>query len=146
VIRDSAGNLYGTTSAGGGGFGVLYNSGVVYKLDPAGNETVLHSFTGGADGGGPQAGVIRDSAGNLYGTTQNGGLGNCLVGGCGVVYKLDPAGNETVLYSFSGGADGGNPIAGVMREATTGKLYGTTYSGGKWSTGVVFEIPPTSTE
>src|SRR5580698_7374423 len=89
VIRDSAGNLYGT-------------AGVVFKLDPAGNYTVLYTFTGGLDGGFPEAGVILDSAGNLYGTTQTGGTANA-----GVVYKLDPAVQttsgwlETVLYSFT---------------------------------------------
>jgi uncharacterized repeat protein (TIGR03803 family) len=85
-------------------------------------------------------GVIRDAAGNLYGTTPFGGAG------FGVVYKLDASGAYKVLYNFTGGADGGDPIAGVMRDATTGNLYGTTSSGGKWSTGVVFEIPATSTK
>jgi len=97
---------------------------------------VLHSFTGGADGGNPVAGVISDSAGNLYGTTQKGGPANA-----GVVYKLDPAGNETVLYSFTGGVDGGTPDASVIRDPA-GNLYGTTYSGGKESTGVVFKLAP----
>src|ERR1022692_3429503 len=106
VVRDSAGNLYGTTGAGG-----AQNAGVVYKLDRAGQETVLYSFTGGADGGYPHAGVIRDSAGNLYGTTPFGGTGS------GVVYKLDTAGQETVLYAFTGGADGGTPWAGVIRDS-----------------------------
>src|ERR1039457_6417121 len=135
VIRDSAGNLYGTTQRGGatGGFAV---SGVVYKLDPAGNETVLYTFAGGADGSGPWAGVIRDSAGNLYGTTQRGGTA-----GFGVVYKLDPSGNETVLYTFTGGADGSGPIAGVIRDSA-GNLYGTTYGGGTASRGVVYKLDP----
>jgi uncharacterized repeat protein (TIGR03803 family) len=131
VIRDAAGNLYGTTEYGG-----TAGAGVVYKLDTSGNETVLHSFTGGADGGNPVAGVISDSAGNLYGTTQKGGPANA-----GVVYKLDPAGNETVLYSFTGGVDGGTPDASVIRDPA-GNLYGTTYSGGKESTGVVFKLAP----
>jgi uncharacterized repeat protein (TIGR03803 family) len=129
VILDSAGNLYGTTY-----------SGVVYKLDPAGNVTVLHRFTG-ADGSYPWAGVIRDAAGNLYGTAYQGGSGYG-----GVVYKIDAAGVYKVLYNFTGGADGGYPYAGVIRDATTGILYGTTSSGGKWGTGVVFEIPPTRTK
>ena len=129
VIRDSAGNLYGTTFGGGtAGFGV------VYKLDTAGEETVLYNFTGGADGGGPHAGVIRDSAGNLYGTTYGGGSANF-----GVVYKLDATGQETVLYSFTGGADGGNPYAGLIRDPA-GNLYGTTVNGGTANAGVVYKL------
>jgi uncharacterized repeat protein (TIGR03803 family) len=84
--------------------------GVVYKLDTTGQETVLHSFTGGADGGYPYAGVIRDSAGNLYGTTDIGGAA-----GYGVVYKLDTTGQVTVLYSW--GTDGCGALAGVIRDS-----------------------------
>ena len=127
VIRDSVGNLYGTTVNGGG----------VYKVDAAGNYAVLYTFTGGADGGTPYSGVIRDAVGNLYGTTQLGGLGVDL-SGYGVVYKVDTAGHETVLYSFTGGADGGRPSAGVILDSA-GNLYGTTYSGGKGSNGVAFD-------
>ncbi len=98
LIGDSAGNLYGTTSGGGSA-----GDGQVFKLNPArSNYTVLYSFGGGADGMGPSAGVTRDSEGNLYGTTFYGGIANS-----GVVYKLDTAGNETVMHSFTGGADGG---------------------------------------
>ena len=118
VIPDSAGNLYGTTYGGAAG------AGVVFKVNTASQETVLYSFTGGADGWAPNAGVISDSAGNLYGTTVNGGTA-----GRGVVYKLDTAGQETVLYSFRGGADGAFPFAGVIRDSA-GNLYGTTYVGG----------------
>ena len=71
VVRDAAGNLYGTTNIGGS-----LNAGVVYKLDPTGHETVLFYFSGGVDGGYPEAGVILDTAGNLYGTTQRGGAGS----------------------------------------------------------------------
>jgi uncharacterized repeat protein (TIGR03803 family) len=136
VIRDSAGNLYGTTTGGGPA-----NAGVVYKLSPAGQETVLYSFTGGADGRNPYAGVTRDSAGNLYGTTLSGGTGKW-----GVVYELDPAGHETVLHSFTLGADGGLPYAGVIRDSA-GNLYGTTTAGGYepvW--GVVYKLDPTGKE
>jgi uncharacterized repeat protein (TIGR03803 family) len=91
VLRDPAGNLYGTAQVGGRG-----GHGVVYKVDPARHYTVLYSFSGGADGSYPQAGVIRDPAGNLYGTTYIGGAENW-----GVVYRLDAAGNETVLHSFT---------------------------------------------
>jgi uncharacterized repeat protein (TIGR03803 family) len=113
VIRDSAGNLYGTTSAGG-----TFGYGVVYKLDTTGKYTVLYSFKGGADGANPFAGLVRDSAGNLYGTTYCGGTGSSAgcVTGAGVVYKLDTSGTETVLHGFTGGADGANPYSGVVRD------------------------------
>jgi len=128
VVRDSAGNLYGTAGSGGAA-----NFGVVYKVNTSGQETVLYNFTGGADGGYPN-GVIRDSAGNLYGTTSSGGAA-----GYGVVYKVNTSGQETVLYSFTGGADGGYPNAGVVRDST-GNLYSTTYGGGTANKGVVYEL------
>ena len=134
VIRDSAGNLYGTTFGGGMGKCLPLGCGVVFKLDTASRQTVLYSFTGGADGGTPTAGVIRDSAGNLYGTTYSGGTG-----GAGVVYELDAAGHETALYSFTGGADGGFPSAGVIPDSA-GNLYGTTEYGGTAGLGVVFKL------
>jgi uncharacterized repeat protein (TIGR03803 family) len=131
LIRDSAGNLYGTTPSYGTGY-----EGVVYKVDTAGNETVLYTFTGGSDGGYPYGGLVRDSAGNLYGTTSLGGTA-----GAGVVYELSAAGQETVLHSFTGGADGGTPYAGVIRDSA-GNIYGTTYSGGKENSGGVFKLVP----
>ena len=135
VVLDSAGNLYGTTYQGG-----LSGRGVVYKLNTSGQESVLYSFTGGADGSGPYAGVIRDSAGNLYGTTYNGGTANA-----GVVYRLSPAGQETVLYNFTGGADGENPYAGVTFDSA-GNLYGTTYYGGAVNGGVLYKLSPSGQE
>jgi uncharacterized repeat protein (TIGR03803 family) len=135
VIRDSAGNLYGTTQTYGttqNGFG----AGVVFRLDKAGQETVLYTFTGGADGNQPYAGVVRDAAGNLYGTTYFGGTA-----GLGVVYQVDTSGQETVLHSFTGGADGGKPLAGLLRNSA-GNLFGTTSLGGKKGAGVVFQRPP----
>ena len=140
VVRDSAGNLYGT--AGGGIVSACQRGcGVVYKLDTAGRETVLYTFTGGADGANPSEGVIGDSAGNLYGTTSGGGLANA-----GVVYKLDKAGHETVLYSFTGGADGGSPFKGVIRDSE-GNLYGTASSGGTpCCAGVVFKVSASGQE
>ena len=101
VIRDSSRQSLRHYCGGGGASG----AGVVFKIDPSGNETVLYSFTGGTDGGYPLDGVIRDPAGNLYGTTSGGGAS-----GAGVVFKVDPSGNETVLYSFTGGSDGGSPM------------------------------------
>jgi uncharacterized repeat protein (TIGR03803 family) len=97
-------------------------------------ETVLHSFPGGANGSAPAGILATDSAGNLYGTTNQGGLsGNCSGGTCGVVYELSPASGggwtETVLYSFLGTTDGGNPQSGVILDSA-GNLYGTTLWGG----------------
>jgi uncharacterized repeat protein (TIGR03803 family) len=130
VIRDSKGNLYGTTNGGGASY-----AGVVFKVDTSGNETVLYSFTGGSDGGYPLAGVIRDSKGNLYGTTNGGGAS-----GAGVVFKVDTFGNETVLYSFTGGSDGGYPLWVVLVRDSAGNLYGTTNGGGASGAGVVFKV------
>ena len=96
VIRDTAGNLYGTTYNGG-----TSGAGVVYKVNTSGQLIVLYNFTGGADGANPWGGVVRDSAGNLYGTTYYGGSGS------GVVFKIDTTNHETVLHTFTGGADGG---------------------------------------
>ena len=132
VTLDAAGNLYGTTFSGGTGKCDYQTCGVVYKLDSAGNYTVLYSFTGGADGANPAGGVIRDSAGNLYGTTAYGGACDRQTTGCGVVYKVDPSGQETVLYRFTGGADGGLPFTGVTGDSA-GNLYGTTSGGGTLS-------------
>lgn len=125
LVRDAAGNLYGTTISGGVGActdGDLSGCGVVFKVTPAGKEIVLYSFTGGADGAAPQRGLQLDAKGNLYGTTPSGGAY-----GFGTVFKVDQNGNETVLYSFTGGADGGNPYSGLVRDAQ-GNLYGVAGS------------------
>jgi len=140
VIRDSAGNLYGTTYSGGAS-----GYGVVFKLDTTGTESVLYSFTGGADGASPYAALLQDSAGNLYGTATGGGIGGCIPNGCGVVFKLDTTGTETVLYSFTGGTDGGYPGAGLIQDAA-GNLYSTTFDGGASGAGVVFKLDTTGTE
>ncbi|MGH6847527.1 MAG: choice-of-anchor tandem repeat GloVer-containing protein [Methylocella sp.] len=142
LIADSKGNLYGTTFGGGaatgcGGFG---GCGVVFKVSPGGTETVLYSFTGTDDGANPQAGLIADSSGNLYGTTEFGGglsTQDCPFG-CGVVFKLSPSGTETVLHSFAGGSDGVNPLAGLIADSS-GNLYGTTSY-------TVFKLSPGGTE
>ena len=139
LVHDPAGNLYGTTNQGGPA-----NAGVVYKLDAAGHETVLYTFTGGADGDGPCSGVVLDPAGNLYGTTYSGGTVAGYAGE-GVVYKLDAAGDQTLLHTFTGGADGGHPYAGLILDSA-GNLYGTTYSGGAANEGVVFKLDPAGNE
>ena len=121
--------VYGTTQAGG-----TANQGVVYKWDTTYQYyKVLHNFTGGADGTVPLSGVTRDSDGNLYGTTVNGGTADD-----GVVYKLDSAGNYMVLYNFTG-VDGGYPSAGVIRDSA-GNLHGTTTEGGTADDGVVYKL------
>jgi len=130
LARDAAGNLYGTTLNGAGsGCGPLDGCGTVFKLDATGKETVLYRFTGGTNGTAPFAGLIRDKDGNLYGTTTAGGGSGCGGSGCGTVFKVDAAGEETVLHRFAGGKDGSNPQASVIRDAQ-GNLYGTTLQGG----------------
>lgn len=140
LIMDAARNLYGTTLFGGN---LNCNSGqgcgTVFKVDPSGNETVLHSFTGGSDGELPEGSLIMDQQGNLYGTTIYGGTY-----GWGTVFKLNPSGNETVLYSFTGGNDGMQPIGGLVMDAAN-NLYGTTYGGGAFNNcnggcGTVFKL------
>jgi len=132
LIKHQQGNLYGVTGAG-----PRYDPGSVFKLDPKGNETVLYQFTMAADGGSPTGALIRDKAGNLYGTTYAGGNQDTLCGGasfgCGVVFKVDTHGNETVLYTFTGLADGANPASGLLPVRTSSgiyELYGTAQFGG----------------
>lgn len=104
------------------------------QLAPAQSFTLLHAFAGSPDGAVPVAGLIQDSAGNLYGTTQQGGntggaCANSGMNGCGVIFKIDPSGNETVLYKFTGGADGEFPSSALVLDGA-GNLYGTTSNGG----------------
>jgi uncharacterized repeat protein (TIGR03803 family) len=140
LIRDSAGNVYGTTLYGGNRSCATNGCGTVFKVDSHGTETVLYRFTGGTDGEYPKAGVVRDSAGNLYGTTSQGGDLSCANGsGCGTVFKIDSVGNKTVLYTFAGGTDGSSPLGGLLRDAG-GTLYGTTQGGGVYSEGTVFKV------
>ena len=135
VIQDKAGNLYGTIAYGG-----LYGYGLVYEVSSIGVETVLYHFAGSTDGGIPRTSVIRDSKGNLYGTTTYG------YGDCGVVFEVDTAGKETVLHSFFGGAsDGCYPLQGVIMDKK-GNLYGTTYQGGVSNQGTVFRLTPNGAE
>jgi len=163
LVSDSAGNFYGTTVDGGNQStscavqtGVP-GCGVVFMLTPAGEETVLHTFTGGSDGAFPAGGVILDFAGNLYGTTVAGGdkkpeichFSN-FIPGCGVVYEITAAGRFKVLYTFSGGKDGWYPYAGVVFDSN-GNLYGTAEAGGNYpkvcggyGCGVVFKLTPTA--
>jgi uncharacterized repeat protein (TIGR03803 family) len=110
-------------------------------VDSSGNFSVVYTFMGFADGGGSRSNLVFDSAGNLYGTTQYGGIGGCPYFGCGVVFELNPSGQQTVLYSFSGGADGSEPGTGLIRDAA-GNFYGTTSGGGTAGAGVVYKLTP----
>ena len=141
LVRDAAGNLYGTTLNGGGQFGY----GTVFKVTPDGTESVLHSFAGApSDGRYPQWGSLTlDAAGNLYGTTYNGGEFDS-----GTVFKVTATGSESILYSFcaqAGCADGADPAGGIARDPA-GNLYGTTVYGGTDNEGVVFRLPARGTE
>jgi len=129
LTLDSAGNLYGTTNAGGAS-----TYGVVFKVTKTGVETVVHEFTGGTDGAYPQGGLVRDTGGNFFGTTTAGGASNN-----GTVFGISAAGKEGVLYSFAGGTDGAVPQAGLTLDAA-GNLYGTTSAGGLYGNGTVFKI------
>ena len=128
-VMDKLGNLYGTTYEGG-----QYSVGVVFKLSKTGKLTLLHTFViGSSDGENPEAGVILDATGNLYGDTVAGGAFNA-----GTVFKVSKAGAETVLHSFNA-ADGIDP-AGVLIQDALGNLYGTAPSGGSSTYGTVWKL------
>jgi hypothetical protein len=152
LIADSEGNLYGAALGGG-----KWDAGVVFELTPHSDgvwtERILYTFTGSTDGGAPQASLVFDSAGNLYGTAELGGSSTCsYYGGCGVVFELSKSDNswqETVLYTFAGTSDGGFPDSALIFDHE-GNLYGTTTLGGSSSSpcqpiggcGTVFELTP----
>jgi uncharacterized repeat protein (TIGR03803 family) len=141
LVRDATGNLYGTTYSGGAS-----DWGTVFKVDKNGTERVLYSFTGGADGGAPVAGLIQGKAGNLYGTSTLSGAS-----GWGTVFEVDRTGKETVLYSFTDGADGGFIQAGLVTDSE-GNMYGAADQGGDltcnapYGCGTVFELDKTGKE
>jgi len=153
LIFDSSGNLYGTTGGGG-----AYQNGTAFELTPTGggnwSETVLHSFGNGTDGVSPMSPLVRDSAGNLYGTTWLGGTHQCGGGGCGTVFELSPAvgggWTEQVIHNFSNsGGDGNGPWSGALIFDASGNLYGTTTTGGAYlceggstGCGTVYEVSP----
>jgi len=145
LIMDGRGNLYGTTAYGGNGTGCEngdFQCGTVFKVTPNGTETLLHSFTGPPDGDLPEGALVMDAQGNLYGTTNQGGTSEgCSFFGCGTVFKLTPTGEETVLYSFTGGTDGGTLYEGLAID-TQGNLYGTAAYYGAYGGGTLFKITP----
>ena len=131
LIEDSAGRLYGTTSAGG-----TYGGGTVFRIVDS-KETILYNFGSGSDGSSPLGGLTFDSAGNLYGTTSAGGAN-----GNGTVFMISPSGKtwkETILYSFGTGTDGAIPYAGVALDSA-GDVLGTTSAGGADGYGTIFQL------
>ena len=140
LVRDAAGNLYGLASQNFAGPG----AGTVFKLDTAGVFTVLYTFTGGADGGFPVGRLTIDSNGNLHGVTELGGDSKC---NCGVVFRIDSTGHETVVHKFFGGGGGSFPLVGLLDVG--GTLYGTAGAGGDLAClppqgcGVLYQISKT---
>jgi uncharacterized repeat protein (TIGR03803 family) len=149
LVKDDAGNLYGTTESGG-----ALGYGSIYELTAGGVETILYSFTGGADGWSPSGTMLRDGNGYLIGTAAGGGSegGNCaFINGCGTAWVLSPTGKLRVLYTFTGESDGATPAGGLIRGAT-GIFYGTAEYGGsttgacvaqsvtQFGCGVVFQL------
>jgi uncharacterized repeat protein (TIGR03803 family) len=137
LLLGGDGNFYGMTEEGGG----TNDEGIVFKITPAGVETVLWSFGSGSDGSDPHGSLVLGSDGNFYGLTYGGGT----AGGYGTVFKITPAGVETVLWSFGTGTDGQEPFGGLVL-GSDGNFYGMTYGGGTSGAGTVFKITPTGTE
>lgn len=129
LIRDSLGNMYGTTLGGGN----VNSYGTIYKLDPTGKETVLHVFSG-TDGQWPWASLVFDKSGNLFGTTSFGGTN-----GDGTVFEVDVRGDETVLHNFLSAIDGSAVISPIIMD-DAGNIYGTADEGGLFADGTAFEI------
>ena len=149
LVQASDGNFYGTTASGGTGGPLcifINGCGTLFQITPAGTLTTLYTFTGGTDGALPHV-VVQGSDSNFYGTTTYGGGTPAQ---SGTVFKITPAGTVTTLYSFTGGADGGNSIAGLV-QGSDGNFYGTTSYGGLFvgncnsGCGTVFQITPTGT-
>jgi uncharacterized repeat protein (TIGR03803 family) len=129
-----AGKLYGTTTNGGGTFPCVAGCGVVFELTLKGTDKVLHTFTGGSDGGWPQTQLVRDAEGNLYGTNAVGSSGY------GTVFEITIAGAESTLHSFTGRPDGAPPNGRLVMDKQ-GNLFGTTNGGGVFGYGAIYEIP-----
>jgi uncharacterized repeat protein (TIGR03803 family) len=143
LIQGRDGNFYGMTNLGG-----LYGRGTVFKITPAGVETLLWSFGNGNDGSNPYGSLIEGSDGNFYGMTYIGGVNQGYVGGVyqgGTVFKITPAGVETVLWSFGNGNDASMPYGNLV-QGSDGNFYSMTYQGGAYGKGAVFMITPAGAE
>jgi uncharacterized repeat protein (TIGR03803 family) len=151
LIQGSDGNLYGTTATGGSPSATCpQGCGTVFRITPSGVETVLYYFgSNSTDGQGPSGALVLANDGNFYGTTAAGGLtainafasSNCkLKNGCGTIYKITPAGAETVLYSFGSTPADGLAPSGALLQASDGNFYGTTTAGGAANAGTVFKL------
>lgn len=153
VIFDAAGNLYGNTGDGGSqhdcspeaGCGAIFE--LTQNASGKWTEQTLHEFSdNGTDGFFPSGALTLDAAGNLYGTTVQGGGKGCIFSGCGTVFQLSAGSgrSEKILHRFAGGLDGAGPVGGLVLDPA-GNLYGTTVAGGKWLSGdggIVFELSP----
>ena len=138
IAQGRDGNMYTTTPAGGTSGSV----GTAFKITPTGKLTVLHNFNPNTKipEGTPYSGLVLGTDGNFWGTTYNGGHSGCANNqGCGQVFKMTPTGKVTFLYAFTGGNDGGNPLAPPI-EASNGMFYGTTQNGGINNLGTVYQI------
>ena len=130
LVQASDGNLYGTAIGGG-----TNDCGTIFRITTSGVFTPLYSFTFGNDGGGPEAGLVQASDGNLYGTAYLGGTN----GFFGTIFRITTNSVFTPLYSFSNGNDGAYPVAGLV-QASDGNLYGTAEDGGTIGDGTIFRI------
>ena len=142
LIQATDGNFY-STAIGGGNLSCeiwpVTGCGTIFRIDSSGNLTTLYSFSGGTDGANPIEALLQVDDGSFYGTTVFGGDASCSVSGylgCGSIFKIDTAGNFTVLHDFSGGAEGGVPISALI-QATDGDFYGTATAGGNISCSVI---------
>ncbi len=151
IVFDKSGNLYGTTFNGGAGLNCpTTGCGVFYKLSPSSSgwiRTALYSFNQAPDASYPLGSLVFDQYGNLYGASINGGAYYCQYGPCGAIFMLHPSSNgwtERVIWNFTGGEDGYFPNGVVVHRAssTDEGLYGTTYYGGNFHVGTVFELTP----
>src|SRR5262249_7045744 len=146
VVRDAAGNLFGTTQFGGSTAAPCdprLGCGIVFEIDASGSETILFTFEGKRDGADPVAGLALDSQGNIFGTGTGGGTTKCNNGfGCGMVFQMNQSGKEKVLHTFLGSpTDGFSPQGPLLRNG--GSFYGTTHNGGAFSDcGTIFKYTP----